>query len=643
MKTYVKGLGFFLISVLCLSCFTGCSQSNNDSTSDIQWDEEVDFLVVGYGLAGQAAALEASDIAGESSILVLEKMNEEQAGGNSIASGQTFIIPAEDDKEKFKTYLEACNEPNPIPDEYLTWLVDRFADQTPWISASMDAAGYEIGYVGGGPARWGSLVVEFKDLPGADFKGASAHIRTKGSSFETGGLWHGFNAAVKMRDNVEVRYGNFATELVQDPITKRVEGVISSDWEGNETYIKANNGVLLSCGGFENNLQMQKDFHGVDMVKTSGTPGNTGDGIKMLMEVGAQMWHMNNQTQSGGYWLGVQTPEFESTFILNMTFKTGSYVQVGANNERFYDEAQDYHRQHMKAKEYGKYLDLPHDRALPVHFIFDENFRENDTVITPWLSWPITTEKYAWSKGNVEEIEKGWIVKADTIEELAVLIDRDPIELKATIDRYNEMAISGVDTDFNRDPSKMQPISQGPYYAVEVTPTLVATTGGAVRNTKSQVLNWDGNPIDNLYEAGELGSYVSNLYQNGVFLSEAIASGRAAAQDAFGIQSTVTSDFKVLDEAVKAENSIFADENAGAYELAIEGRHGEFKLNIKISEGKISLVSVLEGEDNMFMEPAQLQELVNEFVSQQSVEVDVVSGATEESQAIIDAMKKEFE
>lgn len=632
---YIVGL----VTICMVMSTVGCSNKTKDDTG-IKWDTEVDFLIVGYGLAGEAAALEANDIDPNASILVLEKMNRDQAGGNSIASGQTFIIPAKDDIATFKTYMESCNEPNPIPDEYLDWMVNEFADQVKWIAGTMEKADYEVGYVGGGPARWGSLVVEFADIPGGDFKGTSAHIRKIGTpSFEPGGIWNGFNAAVELRENIEVAYGTMATELIQDPVTKRIEGVVASDWEGNKTNIKANKGVLLACGGFENNLEMQQNFHGMDRVYTSGTPGNTGDGIEMLMRAGAKMWHMKNQTQSGGFWLGVKVPEYDSTFIRNMTFKKGSWIEVDAQSNRFYNESKTYHRQHMKDKEYGKYLDLGHDRALPVHMIFDEKVRTSDTIVSLWLSWPMTTLQYPWSADNSAEIEKGWIIKGDTIEELAQKMNRDPVELKATIDEYNASVDAGVDALYNRDIATMEKIDTGPYYAVEITPTLVATTGGAERNTNSQVLDWDNNIIPNLYEAGELGSYVSNLYQNGVFLSEAIASGRAAAQHAFGGESTVTSDFEVLDAADVNKDSVFAKTKDGVYEVEVEGN---FTIQAKVSVGKITLLQVSEGAEKMYMDAQQQRELFDKIVAEQSLSVDAISGATSESQAILDALNSTF-
>lgn len=527
------------ISVLVTLLLAASSLANASwvraTTAIDAYDREVDLIVVGYGLAGAAAAVEAYDLDPSADIVILEKMPAELAGGNSRASGQTFLVPHEDDLETFKTYIRMCNEPNPIPEEYLDWWAHEMAAQLHWIEEFVADIDYELGYVGGGPLRWGDLVVEFEDFPGADFVGASAHLREAGSGgFEIGGVWNAFHEGVQSR-GIPVEYQMPAVALIQDPLTREVAGVVAEDWAGNEITIRARQGVVLACGGFENDLQMQRDFHGMDQVYTTGTPGNTGDGIKMLMEAGAQLWHMKNQTQSGGFWLGIKVPDFESAFIRQMVFRTGSWIEIDAAGERFYDEAQTYHRQHMKHIQHGKYADLPHWKALPVHLIFDDYTRENNTIITPWLSWPVSIEGYRWSRDNQVEIDKGWVMQADTIEELALLTDREPTELQATIDRWNEMAESGTDEDFGRDPEMMRPISEPPYYAVELFPALVATTGGAKRNPYSQALNWEDEPIARLYTAGQLGSYVSNLYQNGIFLSEAIMSGRAAAQHALSL------------------------------------------------------------------------------------------------------------
>ena len=186
-----KGLTLLLSLVLVLA-MSVTAFAAEDWVTPVQniekWDEEVDFLVVGYGLAGAAAAVEAHDIDPNAKILVLEKMPETLAGGNSIASGQTFLVPAESAVETVKTYLYNCNLPNPIPDEYLTWLCNGFATQLPWIEYVADGVNYEAGYVGGGELKWGSMVVEFSNFEGSTFDGCSAHLRAKGATFENGGV-----------------------------------------------------------------------------------------------------------------------------------------------------------------------------------------------------------------------------------------------------------------------------------------------------------------------------------------------------------------------------------------------------------------------------------------------------------------------
>ena len=633
-----KWLAVTLSLVLTLATFS-CAFAQEDWVTPVQdienWDREVDFLVVGFGLAGAAAAVEAYDIAPDAEILVLEKMPVELAGGNSIASGQTFLVPAQEAVSTLKTYLYNCNLPNPIPDEYLTWLCQGFADQLPWIEYVADGVGYEAGYVGGGELKWGSMVVEFDTFEGSVFDGCSAHLRAKGATFENGGVWRCFAKAVESR-GIEVLYETPAISLVQDPFTREVFGVIARQPDGTEISIKSNKGVLLACGGYENNLTMQRDFHGMETVYTAGTPGNTGDGIKMLMEAGAQIWHMKNQTQSGGFWLGIKVPEYESTFMRNFDMPANSWIEVDADSERFYNEAYGYHRQHMKYMEYGRYVDLPHERALPVDLIFDEKTREAGSIATRWLSWPTTTEGYTWTNDNLAEIEKGWIIKADTIEELAQKLGRDPVKLQETIDAWNAACEAGVDNEFGRDPATMDKIDTAPYYAVSITPTLVAPTGGAKRDTASRVLDWNDEPIPGLYEAGELGSYVSNLYQNGVFLSEAMLSGRTAAQTAFG----AVSEFTAVEKT--EEGPAWADAEDGVYTATVDGLHDKIEVSITVEGGKLTNIEITGGRESMLITDEQLATYVGAILEAQSVSVDIIAGATIDCQAIGTALGQAF-
>lgn len=72
---------------------------------------------------------------------------------------------------------------------------------------------------------------------------------------------------------------------------KEIIGVVSHSPEG-EIRIKANRGVVLTCGGFQYNREMQLNYLGIEFM-AQGCRGNTGDGINMALEVGADLWHMS--------------------------------------------------------------------------------------------------------------------------------------------------------------------------------------------------------------------------------------------------------------------------------------------------------------------------------------------------------------
>ena len=108
---------------------------------------------------------------------------------------------------------------------------------------------------------------------------------------------------------------------------------------------------------------------------------------------------------------------------------------------------------------------------------------------------------------------------------------RDPAAVMATVDEYNKACAQGQDARHGRHPITLQPIAQPPYYAIRIVPAVVCTSGGARRNIESEVLTPAGAAIPRLYEAGELGSMFSDLYQNGSYLTEAIISGRAAGRN----------------------------------------------------------------------------------------------------------------
>ena len=346
-----------------------------------------------------------------------------------------------------------------------------------------------------------------------------------------GGLWEAFKKNIDKR-LVTVWYESPAVDLVQDPDTSEVFGLIV-DRVGQKVAVRARGGVVMAVGGFENNLDMQRNYLGHD-VYPFGTPYNTGDGIRMLQKAGADLWHMHNRVQSGGIWPAIQVPEFETVFMRNFQSRDQSafhsWIDVAADNVRFYDETTRWSATHHKEKKHGHYFDTEFYKVQPVHMIFDETVRKNFCLMMKWMTWNAAVHRYDWSEDNSAEVEKGWVMKADTMGGLAFKMGRNADQIIRTVDEYNAACRAGVDEEFGRHPDTLSPIETRPFYAVKIVGGIVCTSGGARRSIDSQVLDYAGNAIPGLYEAGNLGSFISHLYQNGAYLTEAMITGRAAGK-----------------------------------------------------------------------------------------------------------------
>ena len=129
------------------------------------------------------------------------------------------------------------------------------------------------------------------------------------------------------------------------------------------------------------------------------------------------------------------------------------------------------------------------------------------------------------------------IARADTIEELAEAMGIDAAGLKSTIENYNEMCKTGMDTEFFKDPDQMIPFRKGPYYAVSGGMGSDGAFGGVLVDENIQATAKDGGVIEGLYVPGDFssGRYL-NIRNNKVQiindLSWAFASGWIAGGSA---------------------------------------------------------------------------------------------------------------
>ena len=117
-------------------------------SQNVKWDEEHDIVICGYGMAGTAAYIEAYEIDHNVDAVIYDKSDEENAGGQAIASGQCVIFVDPNDLETWRTYMRAMNEPHVIPEEDFNWLTNEFATDLPWIQAVLEPVDYEVGYSG---------------------------------------------------------------------------------------------------------------------------------------------------------------------------------------------------------------------------------------------------------------------------------------------------------------------------------------------------------------------------------------------------------------------------------------------------------------------------------------------------------------
>lgn len=492
-----------------------------------KWDREADVLCLGYGGAGAAAAISASDSGAK--VMILEKMP--HGGGNTAVSAGGFLCPK--NVPDAITYIEGLFTYS--HSEMDKDLVRVYAEETvknvEWIKSLKE--GTEVGVYGH---------AGFPGVPGAgSMDKYNVMGKGKGMSGASNNLWDLLTYAVEEKRKVPVLLENPAKRLVTND-RGAVIGVIAES-KGKEIAIKANKGVILTTGGYEfDRKTLQNSVKGFP-IYAAGNPGNTGDGIRMAQKVGAGLWHMNGVSCP----LGIKVPEFEAAFYMNINTSIPGFIFVDRHGRRFVNEKSIEAHAGLLAVDFYDGHALMYPR-IPCYAIFDEATRVKKPIATSVGRGYNGKRLYKWSKDNSAEVEKGWIIKGDTIEELAKKLKLDPKALSETMARWNSDIKKGEDTLFHRPlnaPKSDQPaykelvtavwstpIEQPPFYAMELYPTLLNTQGGPRRNTKAEILDAFGAPIPRLYSAGELGSMWGIIYQGAGNIGECFAYGRIAGKNA---------------------------------------------------------------------------------------------------------------
>ncbi|MFC1918792.1 FAD-dependent oxidoreductase [Chloroflexota bacterium] len=509
------------------------------------WTEEAEVVIVGYGGAGAVTALAAHNAGAK--VLILEKQPSDSPTQirhtpSTRMSGGGWFWPT--DADNARLYLEGLSRiSNETLDaerkEMLSVFAEYLVDNTDWIQENGVPIGGDesifpthknqpgIKFVNGR-----LFAADFSELPGSS---GSTIIWPKVSGKYRSGtaLFKYLSEAVQGR-GIQIMWETPAKHLITED--GKIRGVVAING-GKEVRIKATRAVVLTSGGFEFNDWMKENYLRVNPVYFTGNPANTGDGINMAMEVGAALWHMNKAS----WRVTMKFPEFPSAFS-TQRHETAS-IFVDKRGKRFTNERFKMHAFGYELTNYDCYaLCYP---KVPSYWIFDEKRR----VLTPLASYSGACNPpggimgdvfYKWSEDNSKEIDRGWITKVNTIEELAnkIMADPDnnglmsPSVLKATVKQYNEYCRNGEDLDFHKAKQWLLPIEDPPYYMVKLWPGGPNTQGGPKRNVKSQVVRVDNTPVPRLYSAGELGSVWGMLYQGCGNLAECIAFGRIAGANA---------------------------------------------------------------------------------------------------------------
>jgi len=472
------------------------------------WDHEVDVVIAGYGGAGAAAAIAAAD--GGASVMILEK-NPEGGGTTKYSGGtmRTFL-----DANKSVDYIEALCD-GTTDRAIIATYIEEAARNGEWLAGK----GGEIVEQPTFTTHPVSALRAYPTTPGSD--GIGPRVRVKGADSGGRELWALLARNVAAR-RVDVRYSAPARRLLVDK-DGGVGGVLA-DVDGKQLRVRARRGVVLSCGGFEYADDMQRNYLGQSYFGL-GNPANTGDGVRMAAEIGADLWHMNGVAATFGY----KFAEFPCA--IKQTMHSAGFIYVDQAGQRFMDEAGT--DPHLMWAPLGhidtKTLARP---RVPSYIIFDEETRTRGEVASASRKVSgLISDFYEWSHDNSAEIKKGWIKAGGKAEDVAGAIGLPPEQLSATIAQYNQRCKDGYDPDHGRPANLLVPLGRPPYYAMEIHPCLFNTQGGPRRNARAQVLGVWGGPIPRLYSAGELGSLWHRNYPGAGNVSEALAFGRIAGKN----------------------------------------------------------------------------------------------------------------
>lgn len=552
---------------------TGGTQADFQGGVPASWDvTDYDVVIIGLGGAGASSAIQAAD--GGARVLVIEKQGPITIN-NTRQSGGVWHNPHRDgNRAALIEYIKACMSGENIPwkfegeqphvsDDMARMFAEGMFETEDWLmnmDPELDRTGMTPRGVSSFPmfpgfeaGKYGATIgTRYKNVQNVD-PNAMPWEREKTTTGSGEALYRCLvDEGIKKQraDKITIWYNTKALRLVR-AANGEVQGVVANK-EGTETSIMARRAVILCSGGFEYNLPMRRAFQEGPGVKGwcfYGTQDNTGDGIEMailigcgLVKVAKSASRIETAFPAGKWWTpdgkGLKVGNGSSIYSSRNSIVVDNYGLRYCEESIIGDGARPYRYQFYKeAVKYDMYgMIYP---RVPTWGIFDETRRLASPAIGAGGNWGYGFFDYG-SRDNMDAINKGWIIKGDTLDELVANIKADPENrnlmvadnLKDQVARFNRFCAAGKDDDFNRIPASMGPIERPPFYALKHYPGGPNTKGGIDANYKRQALDWRQQVIPRLYTAGEISSVFKFTYQAGGNITECMICGRQAGKNA---------------------------------------------------------------------------------------------------------------
>lgn len=453
-------------------------------------DIQTDILVIGAGAAGMTAALEASnsDELGTPSglhVTLIEKAG--FVGGSTSVSGGGFIKYLDETGAYDEAWIRSCIEAD--------LEVIKNDLQTPFNSdlhygefAVMKRTNDLLEYNGVANFLDGYVSYFIPPENGQDKKWAGSYYAKY------------FNSFIGDRD-IDLRVNTAATALLTNENGEVIGASVQDKTSTYNIYAKK---VILACGGFANNKDMIAKYapaYTNSLVFCAGT--NTGDGFEMAVDLGAGIVGTEMFVELGVDDIVGIRPDWCMAYL----WGGAKYMLVNPDGERFCNEYQ---------TGYEVATEIAHheERALAWAIVDAANAEMNGV-------------------GSAYDFEHGYLYSADSLEELAAMIDVPADTLIATAKAYNAAAAGETEDAFGGNADTMDSLDDGPYYALKMRPCMITSLVALTVDSNCHVLNTNGEEIPNLFATGDL--ILGNLlkiYNSGHGVGNAVYSGDMAAQTA---------------------------------------------------------------------------------------------------------------